>query len=150
MEEFGGEVMDEIKRIEREGKFSEGIALPGYHEVVDPLTPFERAINTCMHNVLNSEMDKSLKSFQAQALSNLMWFSIVNHHRLWYKPNNYGINKGKTLVIVDEESMLSELGSKTEEKTITSIDELPKELREALTKLVLSSKSFGPGKFSVN
>lgn len=76
MEGLNGEVMDEIKRIEREEKFSEGIALPGYHEVVARLTDFERAICIYMNNVLNSVNASNGQDSTSQTRKSLAFFIL--------------------------------------------------------------------------
>ena len=144
-------VLNEILKIEKSGKFNEGVPLPGSHEFVASLNNFERAIYTYAINISKLEMESSKKLFQISAISGFMWFSIISRLDLWDKPDSYGINNGKSLVIVDEESFTEAMGIKIEIKKINSVDELPEEIREELMKSLMLSKSFGNlGKFSVN
>lgn len=140
---FNSTRFNEILEIERKGIFNEGFALPGYHEVIDTLNDFERAVYTLAINVFNSDMNAIEKKFQLNTISGLLWFSIIDRLNLWEKPKYYGINKGRTIVIVDKESIKM---MRPEAKTITSIDDLPEGLKNALTNLVMSSTSNEAGK----
>lgn len=139
---LSGKILEDILEIEISGKFDESIILPGCNEVVGYLTDFERAIHTYIMNIFKSKMEQPKKEFQISILSGLFWFLVVNRLNLWDKPLSYGINKGKTIVIVDKEAVAEMLGLNMTGKKISSIDELPQEVREALVGFVLSSKSF--------
>jgi hypothetical protein len=139
--ELNGKVSKRILEIEKSGKFHKGYTLPGCHEFVAHLNDYERAICTYMEEIFISGADREAIKFQVEILKGELWFSIIDRLNLWANPKSYAINNGSSLVIPDDDAVKEILGAHNME--VNSIDDLPGELRKALTDLVLSSKTFG-------
>lgn len=137
----GGKASKRIAEIEKSGKFQKGISLSGCNEFVARLNDHERAMCAYMEEIIISGADIRSIKFQTEIVRGELWFSIIERLDLWEKPNNYAINNGESLVILDDDALREIIGSKT--INASSIDDLPDEVRKMLTDLVLSSKSFG-------
>ncbi len=165
MEGIGGDILRCIALI-RKSDFIEGPALPGIHEVVGQLDDFERAVVTYLMSTIKSLFEKvRTRSFKESEdlellkseimamelkkvlLSKFLWFIIFDRLNLWDKRTmgEFGINKGKSVVILNPD-FISDMERSSDPNIqavkIESIDDLPEEVKEALTRLVLSSSDF--------
>lgn len=159
IEGIGGDILRCILLIRKED-FIEGPALPG--TVVGQLDDFERAIVTYLMSTINSLFEKvRTRSFNEDLellkseimamelkkvlLSKFLWFIIFDRLNLWDKRTmgEFGIDRGKRVVVINPDFISdTERGSDIQVVKIESIDDLPEEVKEALTRLVFSSSDF--------
>lgn len=147
MEKTSGILNQEIDFILKNACFSEGYTLSGSNEVIGKLSNYERAIYTrlmMLQDHMESSVDKFEKGIlisQISTLSGYLWFFIRDRLNLWNTGNQYAINRGISVVVLEEKNKIS-LDIDIEIKNFGDFDSLSNTIKNDIIRTIISSETF--------